>query len=116
VLRAAHPGGQHDFVVFDVKTAITPNVKKLRAGDVIIIQSSVISDQSRQWMAEPSGIIEIENIGTSSQGYGVALRSGQARISHLFSENRRITLDLVSLETLFLSVGSGYPEFKCNSG
>jgi len=106
VLRAAHPGGQHDFVVFDVRTAITPNVKKVTAGDVIILQSSVISDQSQQWMAEPSGIIEIENIGTSSQGYGVALRSGQARISHLFNENRRITLDLVSLETLFVNAYS----------
>ncbi len=96
VLRAAHAGGQHDFVVFDVRTAITPNVKKVIAGDVILLQSSVATDHSGQWVAEPSGIVEIENIGTLSQGYGVALRSGQARISLMLSENRRITLDLVS--------------------
>ena len=96
VLRAAHAGGLHDFVIFDVRTAITPNVKKVTAGDVIILQSSVATDQSGHWMAEPSGIIEIENIGTSSQGFGVALRSGQARISFLLNENRRVTLDFVS--------------------
>ena len=100
VLRASHVGGQHDFVVFDVRTAISPNVKKAIVGDVIILQRSVASDSlSSEWISEPSGIISVDTLATSpNHGYAVALRSGQARISLLINEDRRVTLDLVRKE------------------
>ena len=102
VLRASHVGGHHDFVIFDVRTAITPNVKKVTVGDVIILQSSVASDlPTNDWISEPDGVVAVNNLATSpTHGYAVALRSGQARISHLIGDNRRITCDLVSTKAV----------------
>ena len=85
VLRAAN-AGHTDFIIFDVKTAITPNVKRVTAGDVILLRSVIASDlTSGEWISEPAGGI----------GYALALRGGQARVSKLLDETRRITVDLV---------------------
>ena len=104
VLRATHVGGLQDFIVFDVRTAISPNVKKVTAGDVIFLQSSVTSDKSSgEWISEPAGIISMETLDKSAtHGYGVAIRSGQVRLSLILDQNRRTTLDLVSTKSLQL--------------
>lgn len=96
VLRAAN-AGHTDFIIFDVKTAITPNVKRVTAGDVILLRSVIASDlTSGEWISEPAGVISVENFGEATGiGYALALRGGQARVSKLLDETRRITVDLV---------------------
>ena len=96
VLRASN-AALNDFVVFDVRTAIAPTVKKITAGDIVVLQSSVDPELgSGEWITEPAGIVSVKNFGESgSLGYAVALRSGQARASRLVGPNRRVTVDLV---------------------
>jgi hypothetical protein len=80
------------------RTAIAPNVKKVTAGDILLLHSSVDSDLgSGEWVTEPAGIVSVKNFGDSvGLGLAVALRGGPARVSRMVGQSRRVTLDLVS--------------------
>jgi hypothetical protein len=74
---------------------VLPNVKKVTAGDMLILQCTVASDrESVGWTSEPEGVVAVESVG--GVGVGVALRAGQARLSAVMGQGRRVTLDLVS--------------------
>lgn len=102
VLRVARPSTSlSDFVIFDTRTAISPNIRKVTAGDVILVSSLIsslesdITSDGGEWISEPAGIVTIDDWIGSANGLAVAQRPGQARISRIYDNDVKITLDLV---------------------